>query len=208
MFIYQLKSLFYPGASLINTSTVEHTTHICVCCLIAIMCFVLNNWCGYLTVTGSNILLLCRGSLPRIPPLTTRNIAIRCALLEAVLHEPHLKHYQQQFISPCPYQLLVVGLSVAVLHVEPLLIILWIISNGSGDESLPIIQLSATVQNRDMALIMGCTINNGLLWQPLLIRLFYSVPYSKLLSRNSYFDQRFIVGGLAHGAAPSLHCCS
>jgi hypothetical protein len=28
-----------------------------------------------------------------------------------------------------------------------------------------------------------------------------------LLLRNSYFDQRFIVDGLAHGAAPGLHCC-
>jgi hypothetical protein len=27
-----------------------------------------------------------------------------------------------------------------------------------------------------------------------------------LLPRNNYSDQRFIVGGLAHGAAPSLHC--
>jgi hypothetical protein len=28
-----------------------------------------------------------------------------------------------------------------------------------------------------------------------------------LLLRNSYSDQRFIVGGLAQGAAPTLHCC-
>jgi hypothetical protein len=29
-----------------------------------------------------------------------------------------------------------------------------------------------------------------------------------LLLGNSYFDQRFIVGGLTHGAAPGLHCYS
>jgi hypothetical protein len=113
--------------------------------------------------------------------VTTRNTAIGCTLSEAVLREPHLKHYQQWFISSCPFQLLVTGLSAAVLHVEPLLIILWIISSGSGDEPLPIIQLSVAVQNRDSPLIMGCTINNDLLWEPLLIRLFYSSPYSKLL---------------------------
>jgi hypothetical protein len=73
----------------------------------------------------------------------------------------------------------VTGLSAAVLYVEPMLIILWIISSGSGDEPLPIIQLSTAVQNRDPSLIMGCTINNGLLWEPLLIRLFYSGPFSK-----------------------------
>jgi hypothetical protein len=109
------------------------------------------------------------------------NTARGCTLSEAVHHEPHLKHYQQWFISSCPFQLLVVGLSAAVLHVEPLLIILWIINSGSGDKPLPIIQLSAAVQNRDPPLIMGCTINNGLLWEPLLIRLFYSGPYSKWL---------------------------
>jgi hypothetical protein len=48
----------------------------------------------------------------------------RCALSEAVLHEPHLKHYQHRFISSCLFQLLGAGISVAVLHVEQLLIIL------------------------------------------------------------------------------------
>jgi hypothetical protein len=69
----------------------------------------------------------------------------------------------------------------AFLHVEPLLIILWIISSSSGDEPLTIIQLSTTVQNCDLPLIMGCIINNGLLWEPLLIRLFYSGTYLELL---------------------------
>jgi hypothetical protein len=55
---------------------------------------------------------------------TTRNTARGCALSKAVLHEPRLKHYQQWFISSCPFQLLVAGLSVTVLHVEPLVIIL------------------------------------------------------------------------------------
>jgi hypothetical protein len=55
---------------------------------------------------------------------TTRNTARVCALSEAVLREPHLKHYQQRFISSCPFQLLVAGLSAAVLHVESLVIIL------------------------------------------------------------------------------------
>jgi hypothetical protein len=55
---------------------------------------------------------------------TTRNTTIGCALSEAVLCESHLKHYQQRFILSCSFQLLGVGLSVAVLHVEPLLIIL------------------------------------------------------------------------------------
>jgi hypothetical protein len=49
---------------------------------------------------------------------TTRNTAIECALSEAILCELHLKHYQQQFISSCPFQLLGAGLSVAILHVE------------------------------------------------------------------------------------------
>jgi hypothetical protein len=123
-----------------------------------------------------------------------------------------------------PFELLGVGLSAVVLYVEPLLIILWIISSGSRDEPLSIIQLSAAVQNLDLSLIMRCTINNSLLWEPLRIRLFYSCPYSEPLliltvlfiplyfffscsPRNSYSDQRFIVGGLAHGAAPALHCC-
>jgi hypothetical protein len=155
---------------------------------------------------------------------TTRNTAIGCALSEVVLREPHLKPYQQQFISCCPFQLLGAGLSMAVLHVKPLLIILWIISSGSRDEPLLIIQLSAAVQNRDPPLIMGCTINNNLLWELLLIRLFYNRPYSEPLLiltalfiplyffftcslRNSYSIQRFIVGSLAHNATPALHYC-
>jgi hypothetical protein len=156
---------------------------------------------------------------------TTRNTAIGCALLEVVLHKPHLKHYQHQFISSCPFELLGAWLSVVVLHVESLLIILWIISSGSRNELLSIIQLSTVVQNYDPPVIMGCTINNGLLWEPFFIRLFYSVPYSEpflILTvlfiplyffftcslRNRYSDQRFVVGCLAHGAAPGLHCCS
>jgi hypothetical protein len=55
---------------------------------------------------------------------TIRNTDIRCVLSEAVLREPHLKHYQQRFISSYPFQLLVTGLSAAVLYVEPMLIIL------------------------------------------------------------------------------------
>jgi hypothetical protein len=49
----------------------------------------------------------------------------------------------------------VAGLSTVVLDVEPLLIVLWIISSGSGDKPLPIIQLSTAVQNHDQLLIMG-----------------------------------------------------
>jgi hypothetical protein len=162
--------------------------------------------------------------IPTFAAPTTRNTAIGYALSEAILHEPHLKHFQLWFISSCPFQLLRVGLSAMVLRVEPLLIILWIISSDSVDESLPIIQLSTAVQNRDPPLIMGCTINNDLLWEQILIRLFYSGPYSELLliltvlfislyffftysSRNSYSDQRLVVGGLAHSATPGLHCC-
>jgi hypothetical protein len=64
---------------------------------------------------------------------------IGCALLEAVLREPHLKHYQQRFISSWPFQLLGAGLSAVVHHKEPLLIIQSIISSGSGDQPLLII---------------------------------------------------------------------
>jgi hypothetical protein len=56
--------------------------------------------------------------------VTTRNIAIECVISEAIFHKFHLKHYQQLFISFCPFQLLVAGLSAAVLHVELLQIIL------------------------------------------------------------------------------------
>jgi hypothetical protein len=70
---------------------------------------------------------------------TTRNTAIGCALSEAVLREPHLKHYQQRFISSCPFQLLGVELSAVVHHEESLLIILWIISSSFGYQPLPII---------------------------------------------------------------------
>jgi hypothetical protein len=51
---------------------------------------------------------------------TTRNTVIGCVLSEAVLREPHLKHYQQRFISSYPFQLLEVELSAVVLHVESL----------------------------------------------------------------------------------------
>jgi hypothetical protein len=71
----------------------------------------------------------------------------RMHLSEVVLREPHLKHYQQWFISSYPFQLLGTGLSEAVLHVEPLLIILWIMSSGSCSEPLSICELSAAVQN-------------------------------------------------------------
>jgi hypothetical protein len=63
---------------------------------------------------------------------TTRNTVMGCTLSEAVLHEPQLKYYQQLFISSWPFRLLGAGLSEAVLHVEPLLIIF---------------KLSASVQN-------------------------------------------------------------
>jgi hypothetical protein len=78
---------------------------------------------------------------------TTRNTVIGCALLEAVLYEPHLKYYQQWLISSCLFQLLRVGLSEVVLHVEPLLIILWIISSSSCSKPLPICELLVAVQN-------------------------------------------------------------
>jgi hypothetical protein len=51
---------------------------------------------------------------------TTRNTVIGCALSEVVLSGPHLKLYQQQFISSYPFQLSGAGLSEAVLHIEPL----------------------------------------------------------------------------------------
>jgi hypothetical protein len=75
----------------------------------------------------------------------------------------------------------VTGLSAGVHYIKLLLIIFWIINNDSGDEPLSIIQLSATVKNCDLPLIMGCTINNGLLWEPFLVRLFYSSTYLKPL---------------------------
>jgi hypothetical protein len=78
---------------------------------------------------------------------TSRNTVIRCTLSDVVLREPQLKHYQQQFTSSWLFQLLGAGLSEAVLHVEPLLIILWIISSGSEHELLLIIELSAADQN-------------------------------------------------------------
>jgi hypothetical protein len=71
-----------------------------------------------------------RGSLVHHGPMvganrdTIKNTVIGCTLSEAVLCELHLKHYQQRFISSCPFQLLGAGLSKVVLHVEPLLIIL------------------------------------------------------------------------------------
>jgi hypothetical protein len=70
---------------------------------------------------------------------TTRNIAIECALSEAVLYDPHLKYYQQRFIWSCPFQLLGVGLSAAVYRQELMLTIQSIISSGSRDQLLPII---------------------------------------------------------------------
>jgi hypothetical protein len=79
--------------------------------------------------------------------VTIRNTVIGCALSEVVLREPHLKHYQQRFISSCPFQLLGAGLSEVVLHVELLLIILWIISSGSCSKPLSICELSVVVQN-------------------------------------------------------------
>jgi hypothetical protein len=81
-------------------------------------------------------------------PHTTRNTVIGCALSEVVYHEPQLKHYQQRFISSLPFQLLGAGLSVIVQYYEPLLII----------------ELLAAVQKYELQLVIGCTINNGLLW--------------------------------------------
>jgi hypothetical protein len=107
---------------------------------------------------------------------TTKNIVIWCALSEAVLYEPHLKHYQQQFISSCPFHLLGAGLSKVVLHAELLVIILWIISISSCSEPMPICELSATVQKHDLSVVILCTINSSLLSEQLLIRIFYSGP--------------------------------
>jgi hypothetical protein len=78
---------------------------------------------------------------------TTRNTVIGCALSKVVLRESHLKHYQQWLILSCPFQLLEVGLSEAVLYVEPLLIILSIINSGSCSKPLLICELSKAVQN-------------------------------------------------------------
>jgi hypothetical protein len=73
------------------------------------------------------------------PPYTTRNTAMGCPLSEAILCELQLKYYQRRFISSCPFQLLGAELSTMILHVEPLLVILSIISSGSRDEPLLII---------------------------------------------------------------------
>jgi hypothetical protein len=104
----------------------------------------------------------------------TRNTVIGYAISEAVLREAHLKHYQQCFISSRRFQLLGAGLSKAVLHVETLLIILWVINSDLCSEPLPICELSVAVQKHDLPLVIRCTINSSLLWEPLLIRLFYS----------------------------------